>query len=347
MTVKLHLSFLFLNVARALACPVYLKCNTGGAGLGDQLEHYVYCLFCAKLLNASLLLEGFVRGPTFHHGSDQYRDAAQLLGIEFLGGNSTGLPEVYLTMSNVLSLHEGTRNGSIASSCSIVYRSDISSCPDVGSWCDFLPFYNSLSSVIWKLRRKHATQKCFERGLGLRKSSTKVNIVWHARVGDVCLHCDAGYYTELYTLLLRASPAISSSHQLIFESQGELPFLHRLNLFENATFNSNSTILETICNFMTSDVLLTSGSSLSPFVAAFSLPWSPIVLEERRKEATRESKMAHHFFNSEQAILLEDGRPLKSEEEFSAILESILGQRDLLHRRNFTTTTVGILARTK
>ncbi len=130
-------------------------------------------------------------------------------------------------MSEVLSLHEKLRDGSIAPSCGIVYTSDIYSCPGhplvpkrstfwtrrrskrqpLGSWCDLLPAYNSLKSVIWSLRSTHAREKCFQRKLGFHNSSPKVNIVWHVRTGDICLHCEAGFFTELFALLKGASPA--------------------------------------------------------------------------------------------------------------------------------------------
>lgn len=333
---KLVLSVFFLSLSAAFSttCPVYFKCDTGAAGLGDQLEHFVYCMYCAKLLNATVVSDGLNRGNmAFLRGGNQYGDATELLGLHSLalgGVHTRDMPEKKMAMSEVLSLHEKLRDGSIAPSCGVVYTSDIYSCPGhpLGSWCDLSPVYDCLKAVVWSLRSTHAREKCFQRKLGFHKFSPKVNIVWHVRVGDVCLHCEAGYFIELFALLKGASPAISSSHHLVFESQSELPFLHGLAVFENATFNSNSTIAETICNFLTSDVLITSGSSFSAFIAAFSKPWSPVVFEERRKEAaSRESTVAHHFLNPEEAILMEDGRPTLSTEALSLVLESVIGAK--------------------
>jgi hypothetical protein len=316
------------------ACPTYFLCNTGGAGLGDQLEHYVYCSYCAKLLNATIVLNGFTGGPIHHQGTREYQIAASLLGIDFSVSKSIveHLDSVKLNFSQVLSLHHEIVNGSHKSACNILYLSDIYSCPGVEfGWCDFLPSYESLKSVIWKLRHNNAKQKCLDRGLGFKISST-INIVWHVRVGDICLRCDdPNYFISLYSTLMNASP-LFSSHQLVFESQGAVVSLEKHEIFKRSIFYSNSSLVETICRFLTADVVITSGSSLLPFVAAFAPPWSPIILEERRKEASVGREIPHHFFNADEAILLEDGRPLLPDDEFSAVLESIL--REKLWQRN-------------
>ena len=326
----LYLSF--KPMSASASCQNYFLCNTGGGGLGDQLEHYIYCLYCAKLLNASVVLNGFHGGPAIHQGTSEYRDAATLLGIVSIVNTSyvehLNFRSLELSFPEILSLHNGVYNGSLNAACNIVYISDIYSCPDVRSrWCDFLPTYDSLKAVLWKLRHSQARQKCVDRGLGFNFSSV-VNIVWHVRVGDICLHCnDLNYYSSLYSRLLTASSTLSTSHHLVFESQGKLEFLEQHEMFKWATFNYNSTLMETICRFLTSDVLITSGSSFPPFVAAFAPPWTPIVLEERRKEAPVGSSMAHHFFNEEEAVLLDDGEPLLSVDEFSAVFESVLNEK--------------------
>jgi hypothetical protein len=329
---SLSLSRTQAALEKTVACPRYFLCDTGGRGLGDQLENYVFCSYCAKLLNATLVVNGFHEAPKKHHGSGmEYRDVALLLGIDFTLNKSTveqHLDAVELSFPQVHSLHEEIVNGSRKSACNLLYTSHMKSCPGIRDrWCDFLPSYDSLKSTLWKLRRNHARQKCFDRGLGFKASST-VNIVWHVRAGDICLHCDdPQYYTSLYARLMTASPELLASHQLVFESQGTIDFLRNHDTFKHATFNSSPSVVESVCRFLTSDILITSGSSLPAFVAAFAPPWSPIVLEERRKEASVGDKMAHHFFNEDEAVLLEDGRPLLTDSEFSTVLESILGEK--------------------
>jgi hypothetical protein len=280
-----------------VGCPIYFLCNTGHEGFGDQLEHYVYCSYCAKLLNATVVLDGFHGGPSHHHGTGEYREVASLLGLGLDFNLNWSFVEhldtVDLSFSQVHSLHDGIVNGSHEQACNILYKSDIQSCPELEiKWCDFMPTYASLKNVLWKLRHANARQKCFERRLGFELSA-EVNIIWHVRVGDRCLHCDdPRYFTSLYE---RITPHIFSAHRLVFESQGPVGFLERHESFKSAIFYRNATLMDTVCRFLTSDILITSGSSLPAFVAAFSPPWSPIVLEERRKEASLDSNMAHHF----------------------------------------------------
>jgi hypothetical protein len=276
-----------------------------------------------------MVVNGFHEAPKQHHGTaGEYRDVALLLGIDFTLNKSSieHLDAVALSFRQVHSLHEEIVNGSRKSACNVLYTSGLYSCPGVrDGWCDFLPSYDSLKSTLWKLRRNHARQKCFERGLGFKASST-VNIVWHVRAGDICLHCDPQYYTSLYARLMTAAPELLAANQLAFESQGTIDFLRNHDTFRSAMFFSKSSVVESVCRFLTSDILITSGSSLPAFVAAFAPPWSPIVLEERRKEASVGSKMAHHFFNEDEAVLLEDGQPLLTDSEFSAVLDSVLSE---------------------
>jgi hypothetical protein len=39
-----------------LSCPVFFHCNTDTAGLGDMLEHYVFCAHLAKMFGARLVV---------------------------------------------------------------------------------------------------------------------------------------------------------------------------------------------------------------------------------------------------------------------------------------------------
>ena len=220
-----------------------------------------------------------------------------------------------LSFPEILSLHNGVYNGSRNAACNIVYI----------SISNFVIFFRLTTRskpccgnfVILRLGRSALTEVL-----------VLISLQWSTLFGDICLHYnDLNYYSSLYSRLLTASSTLSTSHHLVFESQGKLEFLEQHEMFKWATFNYNSTLMETICRFLTSDVLITSGSSFPPFVAAFAPPWTPIVLEERRKEAPVGSSMAHHFFNEEEAVLLDDGEPLLSVDEFSAVFESVLNEK--------------------
>jgi hypothetical protein len=319
-------------------CPRLFFCNVGTSGLGDQLEHFVYCMYVAKLLGATMIVEGFQRGPTSHHGHTEYRQVAELLGIDFgltlQGVQQTypGLQRVELNMPQALELHALLANGTQSATCNTLFVSDLNGCPVI-NWCDAKPEYDSLKATLWFLRRNNARSACFDAGLGF-PPAVAVNMAWHVRTGDICLRCnDVAYYTRLFTKL---EAVIGARINLVFESQSEVAFLKNEPLFKDAVFVNDGTLMQTVCRFLTADVLITSGSALSAFTAAFAPPWSPIVIEERRKEAPeRSSSVAHHFFDDEEAILLEDGQPLLSDFELASLFQSILkGSRR--PRRHFT-----------
>ena len=385
----LLLAYTFLLVRPVSCCRRYLYCDTGRGGFGDQLEHYVHCLYCSTLLNATLVIDGFRFGPANHRGSSEYRSAAVLLGVDFTINikqvHALSLNTTFIYFDEILSLSEDTEFLSGAKQCDVLFQTDICSCKDslqhvcefqpsyhslqaiaatigkklskkrckhsvaalqaclpVGdpeavaglrdplhnTWCDFRPVYNSLQVVTATLRDNFAKQTCRSRRLGFAAKSCSVKIVWHVRTGDICPRCgDSEYFKRLYTSLLKV-PQIRSNHELYIESQHPVTFLETLPLFRSAKFNSNSSLLQSVCKFLTADILLTTGSSFSPFVSAFAPAWSPILFEERRKEARRDSTFPHHFFNNDSAILLEDGvfKDFR-EDELAAFLEKALSNR--------------------
>ena len=368
MPYTLLFAYVFLLwLTTANCCRRYLYCDTGRAGFGDQLEHYVHCLYCSTLLNATLAIDGFRFGPANHRGSAEYRSAAVLLGVDFTTDikqlHALSLNRTLLSFDQVLSLSEDAEFRSGIKQCDVLFQTDICSCRDslqhvcdfppsyssvraiaatlgkklskqrckksvaalqaclpVGSaetvtglknpvhnWCDFRPSYNSLQAVMATLRDNVSKQVCRARRLGFTEQSCSLKIVWHVRTGDICPRCgDSAYFKRLYSALLRV-PQIGRNHELYIESQHPVTFLESVPLFRSAKFSSNSSLLQSVCKFLTADLLLTTGSSFSPFVAAFAPQWSPILFEERRKEAKIDSKFPHHFFHNDSAILLEDG----------------------------------------
>jgi hypothetical protein len=111
--------------------------------------------------------------------------------------------------------------------------------------------------------------------------------------------------------------------ETVFESHIPLTISEK-DLGFSATFYSNSSLLATVCRFLTADVLITSGSPFPAFIGAFAQPWSPIIMEERRKGINATSLSLHHHFSDEEAILLEDGLPLKSDDELLPLFQSVM-----------------------
>jgi hypothetical protein len=98
-------------------------------------------------------------------------------------------------------------------------------------------------------------------------------------------------------------------YNVTFVSQKNVDFLELLSLFpKSVVLYDNISLLETVCTFLTADILITSGSSFAPVTAAFGQPFRPIIFEERRKDVfENDSMFDHHYYSSKSAVLLEDG----------------------------------------
>lgn len=318
------------------ACPRFVSCATHEGGLGDQLEQYIYCASVAKLLDAEVIIEGFHR--SVHRGGDEFHEVATLLGIN-LRLTTNGVRSLYsspplsvtkwISKPDAVILHKAVKKGDTSFPCHIMYASDIRSCQAVGDqWCDLAPTFDSFEATQFRLRRNDAKHECMVRGLGFFRRSTEetVNIAWHVRTGDICLNCDnLTYFEHIFDTLLTV-PSIARAHVLAIDSHDKIDWLAKSNMFHHAVvYHTNQKLIDTVCRFITADVLVTSGSSFAPFVAAFLPPWSPVVLEERRKEApATPTSFIRHFFRATEAILMEGGAIQVDGAEFTSLLDSIL-----------------------
>lgn len=88
--------------------------------------------------------------------------------------------------------------------------------------------------------------------------------------------------------------------------------------FPHARMIAKQPLFHTICRILTADVFLTSGSSLG-FVAIISKTSLPLIVEEKRKEAdnprARLTAPFFHVFNEDEAILMNNGKPVLSDWE--------------------------------
>ena len=169
-------------------------------------------------------------------------------------------------------------NGKQILKCNTAIETDIYSCD--GAWCLLkYPEHKFLKEVIWVLRNNTAREKCLQ--MKTHKQTKKfrtVNIVWHIRTGDLCLRCnDINYYYKLFEIIQKAvgltTSDIGHRMNLMFESQGSIAHIEKA--FPNATFLVKAPLVSSVCNFLTSDIFISSGSSLST-VAAFTPPFSPL-----------------------------------------------------------------------
>ena len=148
--------------------------------------------------------------------------------------------------------------------------------------CEFYDFY---SSNLHEMRKINIREKCLAAGLGHQKSKDNtITIVVHVRQGDICLHChDGEYYTRLHKSISTAVKGLGKDIRYIIEAEKD--FQHPPNL-PNAIIHRGGDVKNAVCSFVTSDILVTSGSSF-PYVALFAQPFKPIVFEEIYKNVER------------------------------------------------------------
>lgn len=288
------------------ACPRYVLCDLISGGLGDLLEHYTHCLYVAQLIKAKVVAGpgAFTHAPAQHLGGTDYPAAAELLGISL--ASVERMPQGVAKEPIPLRWQQAAAfaRGNATLPCSQLFRVSMAAC-DI-RWCSNDPEYKGLQAVRWQLRAGHPRRRCLARGLGYpaRTAATDpLRVVWHVRTGDVTT--DMRTFGGLLATL--RSLADERSLRLVFESQQALPAALG-PAFGDAEVHIGSPLLETMCRFLTADVLVLTGSSFPALVAAFAPPWTPIVLEERRKKrGRRDTHHAHHYFTSDEALLLEDG----------------------------------------
>ena len=232
--------------------------------------------------------------------------------------------------------------------CYSAVESSIHSC---GGWCIIHHIgHNFLQEVIWFLRDNNARDTCLRRFPKLRGDignsnnfRSAIKVVFHIRNGDICLHCeDEGYFVRQLDMLQNALGHSTRLH-VVFESQNELHELQKVfsgggSSSDNSTANLNSfgaivfihgaPEYESVCRFLTADILFLPGSTFG-LVVAFNAPNTPIIFEERRKDSYgRYAKgQQHHMFPKETAILMEDGVPIIQQSEVNTWLRTALHAR--------------------
>mmetsp|Transcript_548 Transcript_548/g.809 ORF Transcript_548/g.809 Transcript_548/m.809 type:complete len:257 (+) Transcript_548:200-970(+) len=189
-----------------------------------------------------------------------------------------------LEFKNALDMKSKLLTGTLQLECNTIIQSHIDSCP--GGWCPltYPSHYNFIEQVLPWLQNNTARLKCLKMHKGFKKlynqtESKQVNIVWHVRTGDLSLHTDISYFNNILNSLVGIF-GIKLLH-LVFESQHPLPSLKAT--FPRAIFNIAKNITSTVCNFLTCDVFISSGSTMAA-VLAFTQPLHPIIVEEKRKE---------------------------------------------------------------
>jgi hypothetical protein len=112
------------------------------------------------------------------------------------------------------------------------------------------------------------------------------NVVWHVRVGDICLHCDEiNTFQNIFNFLNRHFESTKIPYQNIvvhLEEKKVNSLFHNIpNVIHYTDFNTTNAI----DLFLNADILISSGSSFVNNVAMMSKLHRPLVIQMIAKEA--------------------------------------------------------------
>ena len=160
------------HIINNASCPKFVLASLGGGGLGDQLEHYLYYMYLAKLLDATLVVDGFVSGNNLagglHSGSNEYGWIAEhLFGIN-MKFNATYVRALYqpaaislkyddVTAAKAKEITGGPSASSLLLPCNTMASSSIYDC---GGWCFLTRPFVGFTEIGWMVRQNQGYEKC-------------------------------------------------------------------------------------------------------------------------------------------------------------------------------------------
>ena len=117
--------------------------------------------------------------------------------------------------------------------------------------------------------------------------SNTLNVVWHIRTGDVCLHCtNASKYERLYNFIAE-TVGLNLKHRInnivVHKQDSRVPLLFQ-NI-SNVTLHTDTNVGLAIRMFRQADILVTTGSSFSNTVALFTNLHKPLVFQTLDKDS--------------------------------------------------------------
>eukprot|EP01041_Mallomonas_annulata_P002683 gene2684-5279_t len=181
-----------------------------------------------------------------------------------------------------------------------------------------------IKDIKWLLRGNIARKNCMTRSLGFpRNANTQVvQIVWSLSQPIRTIQ----YYKKIYALVVEEAlnGYLYNLTFLLPSGSNTLP-IELQQAFPNASSKSLLSTSTHICIMLTSDILISTGDALPPLAVLFSSLFQPILVEERRHEAsTSNSILRHHYHSGNEAILLEDGVTVLETIEVINLIRSVL-----------------------
>lgn len=288
----------------------------------------------AKILEATIVFDDSeFYTPCGHNNSEYLSIITDILGVN-LSLTTSLFRKIHgsysprdILFNEVQSLKNDVQSGKTQLQCNTVFHSDIQSCN--GRWCPTESTYPFVENVKWELKNNHASEMCIKKNYGFIPSNA-INIMWHIRNGDICLHCnDIKYMRKVYGRILQildfSDSDVGSKVNFFVTASTELTEYE--NEFPNFNFSTEKTpLLQTICRILTSDIFINSGSSIV-VAGAFSPRGYPLIIEEERKNLHGEIFKQHHIFTENDAVLMVNGDFTSPFPEVKSFVKSTLAKK--------------------
>ena len=300
-------------------CDRFLTVPTTGAGLGDHLSHYFFGLALSARLGLCFVPDDYA-ARSVHDSAGYAEPLSTALGLNFTNDrvSAEGLVQLdFATAQNATALHSYP--------CSTNFSVSIESCPGVYyNWCPHVP---AILSGLQYVRRGLSQRASYASTCSDRDTIFKrdyLNVALHIRhlaqevdgtLYDAepygCENCNLAYFQSLQYWI---SSALG-------------PFRYRVYIFARAWHNAtrmwddiilksmpestvvtDMTFTDTLCHWLNADLLITTGSSLSISVGAFSP--QPVIVEEANYIAARTGvdRTAQYFLREGESVHMRDGR---------------------------------------
>jgi hypothetical protein len=186
--------------------------------------------------------------------------------------------------------------------CRSVVMIEPMSCRNFTSYCMLMHGHVVYDTVMPLLRIawKYSQDTCRTAPLAaLGLSEKKVNIVWHMRVGDLCLKCDSvEYYVKVFGFIYEALNGTDFDN--IFMFQNIDAFNHTkalLAAIPHSRIYTSTQVEDAVCMLLRTDILVSTGSSFPNSVSIFSPPQRPILFSEVSKEWAMAGPEPHGFWS--------------------------------------------------
>lgn len=152
----------------------------------------------------------------------------------------------------------------------------------------------------------------------------QVNIVWHVRTGDMCLHCsDSSYFDQIYRFIAPAIVGPNASNPVKFKiivvymegGGGKQNGTRSKGAEIDKLFKNIPNILKfpspdlpsVVCTFLQADVVISLGSTFPSMVLWFSPQLKPVLLEDVRHWAIEVNASYLHTTMPRDAFHMQSG----------------------------------------